>query len=196
MIVKKNNQMLDRARELRREMTPQERKLWYLFLRQYPVKIYKQRIIESFIVDFYCASAKLVIELDGSQHYTEQGVSYDTERSQVLSSYGLEVLRFSNLDVDTRFRDVCDMIDVKIRERLSLPSQSPTATAPRRQAALPPVSPAPCQRGSQVHQLPLGNALPNLPPPLGEVAEGRRGLASPYGVARHAVRLRWRHHRR
>ena len=64
--------MLPHARELRRDMTPQEQKLWYLFLRKYPVKVYKQRIIDSFIVDFYCASAKLVIELDGSQHYSDQ----------------------------------------------------------------------------------------------------------------------------
>ena len=66
-IVPKNGDMLPRARELRREMTPQERKLWYQFLRRYPVKIYKQRIIESFIADFYCSRAQLVIELDGAQ---------------------------------------------------------------------------------------------------------------------------------
>ena len=66
--VNKNYRMLGTARTLRRTLTPQERKLWYLFLRNYPVKIYKQRIIESFIVDFYCAQARLVIELDGSQH--------------------------------------------------------------------------------------------------------------------------------
>ena len=76
----KNNKMLPVARRLRREMTPQEKTLWYQFLRSYPVKIYKQRIIESFVVDFYCAEARLVIELDGSQHYTEQGKAYDEER--------------------------------------------------------------------------------------------------------------------
>ncbi len=72
--VVKNFRMLETARELRRRLTPQEKKLWYDFLRKYPVKFYKQRIIESFVVDFYCADARLVIELDGSQHYTEQGV--------------------------------------------------------------------------------------------------------------------------
>lgn len=117
MPVKKNNQMLPRARELRREMTPQERKLWYLFLRTYPVKIYKQRIIESFIVDFYCASAKLVIEVDGSQHYTESGMQYDQERSQILASYGLQVLRFTNREVDTQFSMVCDVIHRAIETR-------------------------------------------------------------------------------
>ena len=69
MTIPKDNSQLENARRLRREMTPHERKLWYLFLRKYPIKIYKQRIIGRFIVDFYCASAKLVIEVDGSQHY-------------------------------------------------------------------------------------------------------------------------------
>ena len=117
MPVKKNNQMLPKARELRRNMTPQEKKLWYQFLQKYPVKIYKQRIIDSFIVDFYCASAKLVIELDGSQHYTEQGQAYDTERSACLSRYGLQVLRFSNSDIDSRFDSVCSAIHTAIQDR-------------------------------------------------------------------------------
>ena len=81
-----NGDMLPRARELRREMTPQERKLWYQFLRRYPVKIYKQRIIESFIADFYCSRAQLVIELDGAQHTTEQGLLYDRERAASFRS--------------------------------------------------------------------------------------------------------------
>lgn len=117
MPVKKNNQMLPRAKELRRNMTPQERKLWYLFLRKYPVKIYKQRIIDSFIVDFYCSSASLVIELDGSQHYTEQGLAYDAERSACLARYGLEVIRFSNADIDKRFDMVCEKLHTLIQSR-------------------------------------------------------------------------------
>ena len=98
-------------------MTPHERKLWYLFLRKYPVKIYKQRIIGRFIVDFYCASAKLVIEVDGSQHYEKQGLDYDTERSEFLMAHGLEVLRFSNRDIDRSFDGVCTQIDIAIRNR-------------------------------------------------------------------------------
>ena len=117
MPLPKNNKLLPRARELRREMTPHERKLWYLFLRDYPVKIYKQRIIKSFIVDFYCHAAKLVIEVDGSQHFTEDGEAYDKERTQILSSYGLRVLRFSNYEIDTQFTGVCDQIDQVIQER-------------------------------------------------------------------------------
>ena len=98
MTVPKDTGQLETARRLRREMTPHERKLWYLFLRKYPVKIYKQRIIGRFIVDFYCASAKLVVELDGSQHYEPLGMAYDSERSAFLEALGLKVLRFSNRD--------------------------------------------------------------------------------------------------
>ena len=116
--VNKNYKMLGTARALRRTSTAQERKLWYLFLRDYPVKIYKQRIIESFVVDFYCAQARLVIELDGSQHYTEQGKAYDAERSAVLAQYGLLVLRFANNDVDNHFNAVCTQIDNIIQSRL------------------------------------------------------------------------------
>ena len=87
--VPKNPAMLSRARELRRDMTQQERHLWYDFLKDYPVKVYKQRIIESFIADFYCSSALLVIELDGSQHFTAQGIAYDQERSAIFETYGI-----------------------------------------------------------------------------------------------------------
>lgn len=114
----KNHKMLPVARELRRKMTPQEKKLWYDFLRKYPVKFYKQRIIESFIVDFYCADARLVIELDGSQHYTEQGKAYDEERSQILREYGLKVLRFSNREVEQQFDAVCEKIQKEIQARV------------------------------------------------------------------------------
>ncbi len=115
MTVKKNNKLLSNARCLRREMTPHERKLWYLFLRHYPVKIYKQRIIESYIVDFYCASAHLVIEIDGTQHYEPAGQNYDTRRSAVLAEAGLRVLRFSNREIDREFPQVCQAIDDAIR---------------------------------------------------------------------------------
>lgn len=118
MKLPKDNSKLETARKLRQEMTPHERKLWYLFLRKYPVKIYKQRIIGSFIADFYCASAKLVIELDGAQHYEEQGLAYDAERTAFMESLGLKVIRFPNSDIDHRFRAVCEQIDLTIKERL------------------------------------------------------------------------------
>ena len=121
MTIPKDNNQLENARRLRREMTPHERKLWYLFLRKYQVKIYKQRIIGKFIVDFYCASAQVVIEVDGSQHYEPQGMAYDKERSVFLSSLGLVVLRFSNRDLDRDFPGVCEQIDITIQNRLQDP---------------------------------------------------------------------------
>ena len=121
MTIPKDDSQLKNARRLRKEMTPHERKLWYLFLRNYPVKIYRQRIIGSFIVDFYCASARLVIEVDGSQHYEPQGMAYDAERSQFLSDLGLEFLRFSNRDIDRNFRSVCEQIDITIQSKLPDP---------------------------------------------------------------------------
>ena len=121
MTIPKDNSQPENARRLRREMTPHERKLWYLFLRKYPVKIYKQRIIGKFIVDFYCASAKLVIEVDGTQHYNPQGMAYDEERSTFLSALGLYVLRFSNRDIDRDFCGVCEQIDITIQNRRESP---------------------------------------------------------------------------
>ncbi len=115
-----DNRLNDRAKELRHEMTLQERKLWFRFLRDYPIKVYKQRVIEYFIVDFYCAEARLVIELDGSQHYTEQGGrEYDEERSQILQEHGLKVLRFPNNDVDRHFESVCEQIHKEIQFRIA-----------------------------------------------------------------------------
>ena len=121
MTIPKDNTQLENARRLRREMTPHERKLWYLFLRKYPVKIYKQRIIGSFIADFYCAPARLVIELDGTQHYEPEGVASDAARSAFLKSLGLEILRFSNREIDREFQSVCAQIDLTIQQRLQNP---------------------------------------------------------------------------
>ncbi len=101
-------------------MTSQERKLWYEFLRTYPVKFYKQRIIDNFIADFYCHVARLVIEIDGSQHYEQQGQAYDEERTAILEHYGLEVLRFSNRDINTRFQAVCEQIDNTVKRRVNI----------------------------------------------------------------------------
>ncbi len=117
MTIPKNNHQLGTARKLRKAMTPHERKLWYLFLRKYPVKIYKQRIIGNYVVDFYCASAGLVIELDGSQHYDSPGLTHDSARTAFLKSLGLEVLRFSNREIDSDFQSVCEQIDLTIRDR-------------------------------------------------------------------------------
>ena len=116
--LRKNNKLLNIARILRRNMTRQEKHLWYDFLRHYPVKIYKQRIIDDFIADFYCHSARLVIELDGSQHFTKKGKTHDELRTEILERYGLYVLRVSNKDIDDNFEGVCSMIDETIIERI------------------------------------------------------------------------------
>ena len=120
MHIPKNNGLLENARKLRREMTPQELRLWYRFLRSYPVKIYKQRIIGDYIVDFYCASAKLVIEIDGSQHYEDAGKIHDAQRTAYLENLGLKVIRYSNRDVNCSFTAVCEHIDQVIQERRAL----------------------------------------------------------------------------
>lgn len=110
--------LLPYARKLRKEMTPHERKLWYLFLRTYSVKFYKQKIIGNYIVDFYCRPAKLVVELDGSQHYNDADIRYDEFRTKYLEERGLKVLRFTNTDIDRRFNSVCEKIDEVVKERM------------------------------------------------------------------------------
>ncbi|MBE6583242.1 MAG: DUF559 domain-containing protein [Ruminococcaceae bacterium] len=114
-----NKELLEFAKDLRRNMTKQEKHLWYDYLRNYPIKIYKQRIIDNYIADFYCHQAKLVIEIDGSQHYTEDGRSRDEERTLILQKHDLLVMRFTNGDVDDYFEGVCKMIDKTIKERVN-----------------------------------------------------------------------------
>ena len=108
--------LLTLAKNLRHNMTPQERKLWYTFLKDYPVRVYKQRIIGHYIADFYCSKAKLVIELDGSQHYDEEALEYDRKRAEYMKDEGLHTLRFTNVQIDQQFDSVCSEIDRVIRE--------------------------------------------------------------------------------
>ena len=113
-----NSKLVQNARNLRKNMTREERRLWYDFLRESPVKFYKQKIIGSYILDFYCDKAKLAIELDGSQHYEEQGLEYDKKRSEYLNHLGIRVLRFSNLEIHQNFRGVCEAILLALGESL------------------------------------------------------------------------------
>ena len=103
----KNAKLTFNARELRKGMTPQERHLWYDFLKGLPITVHRQKVIGSFIVDFYCASAKLVIELDGSQHYEPEGKAADVQRDCALRDLGLTVVRYSNPEIDRNFEGVC-----------------------------------------------------------------------------------------
>ena len=127
-----NKDNIPLAKNLRKNMTPWERKLWHLFLKTYPIRFQRQKAIGNYIADFYCAKARLVVELDGGGHYTESQQIADNERSYQLENMGLTVLRFCNTDVEYRFRDVCEQIDVVVKN--SLP-QSASPTAPSSEGA-------------------------------------------------------------
>ena len=107
---KHNKQLVPFAKQLRKEMTKEERHLWYDLLRELPVTIHRQKVIGNFIVDFYIAKYKIVIELDGSQHYEDKGIKKDQERDQYLKNEGISVLRYSNSEVKENFRSVCEDI--------------------------------------------------------------------------------------
>jgi len=105
-----NSKLTPNARKLRKDMTKEERRLWYDCLKQLPVTVHRQKVIGRYIVDFYIASGKIVIELDGSQHYEETGQIKDVQRDAYLNSVGCTVLRYSNAYVNHRFRSVCEDI--------------------------------------------------------------------------------------
>ena len=105
-----NPKLKKQAQHLRREMTRQERHLWYDFLKQLPVTCNRQKVIGPYIADFYCAKAALVIELDGAQHYEAQQIRLDQERTNYFQSLGLTVVRYTNSDVNLHFREVCEDI--------------------------------------------------------------------------------------
>ena len=117
--MKHNIQNESRARQLRKEMTPWERKLWYCFLKDYPVRFQRQKCIDNFIADFYCFKAKLVIELDGGGHYEPEQQKLDAFRTKIIESYGLKVIRFCNLDIDKNFYGVCTVIDNEVKRRMN-----------------------------------------------------------------------------
>lgn len=125
MAAKFNPALLSSARKLRKNMTKEERHLWYDFLRTYPVKFTKQKIIGNYIVDFYCAEAKIVIELDGSQHFEPEAIEHDAVRTSFLASFGLTVYRIPNSEVNRNFTAVCEYIDslVKFASPIGSPSQ-------------------------------------------------------------------------
>ena len=119
MPLKYNGKLIPRAKELRCDMTPQEKRLWYDFLAKYPVRFQRQKTIGNFIADFYCYRAKLIVEVDGSQHYTENGIAYDKERTAMLNSYDLSLIRFPNNEIAEHFDDVCQSIHTVVQERIN-----------------------------------------------------------------------------
>ena len=114
---KANKALIPFARSLRRAMTKEERHLWFDFLRAYPVRFYRQKILGKYIADFYCAKARLVIELDGAQHFEEENERADAARTAFLESYGILVVRITNLELIRNFQGVCAYIDSLVKER-------------------------------------------------------------------------------
>lgn len=117
MPLKYDKQLIPRAKELRKGMTRQERHLWYDFLSAYPVRFQRQKTAARYIVDFYCHQASLAVELDGSQHYSQEALEYDRTRTATLEACGIAVLRFTNKDIDDNFPGVCQVIEQKVKER-------------------------------------------------------------------------------
>ena len=118
MHYKHNTELVPFAKHLRKEMTKEERHLWFDFLRSYPVRFSRQKVLGKYIVDFYCAKANLVIELDGSQHYEDKNLEKDAERTAFLQGYGLTVIRIPNNEVMGNFRGVCEYIDHIVTQKL------------------------------------------------------------------------------
>ena len=107
-----NKENFSLAKSVRKNMTPWERKLWYEFLRDYPLRFQRQKAIGNYIVNFYCAKEGLVIELDGGGHYTPEQIEKDNLRTKELESMNLTVVRICNLDIDRNFHGVCEYIDI------------------------------------------------------------------------------------
>ena len=117
-MIKYNGKLVSRAKELRKCSTPQENHLWYDFLREYPLKFQRQKVVGNYILDFYCNRAKIAIEIDGSQHYEDDGRKYDDRRTEILEKQGIKVLRFSNYEINMSFDEVCENIDYEIKQRI------------------------------------------------------------------------------
>jgi very-short-patch-repair endonuclease len=109
-----DSDLVEKARELRKNMTAAEKKLWYSYLKSFKFRVLRQRPIAYFIVDFYCAALKLVIEVDGDSHFTDEGKVYDAKRTEILEGYGLKVIRFTNEEVLDNFEAVCQRIESTI----------------------------------------------------------------------------------
>ena len=115
---KHNPNLTEKAKALRKNMTPEERHLWYDFLRNYPVRFLRQKVIDNYIADFYCHEARLVIELDGSQHYEKIGILKDRIRTSRIESRNLTVIRIPNNEIKSNFRCVCEYIDLLVKTNI------------------------------------------------------------------------------
>ncbi len=112
------------AKRLRAEMTEEESKLWYQYLRSYPIRFGRQKVIGNCIVDFYCSKCRLGIEVDGSQHFKANGIAHDEARTHLLNAYGVTIIRFHNEQVRSDFASVCRTIDDRVKELAGADEQS------------------------------------------------------------------------
>ena len=163
---KHNSALTEKAKSLRKNMTKEERRLWYDFLRGYPVRFLRQKVIDDYIVDFYCHAARLVLELDGSQHYEESGLLRDKIRTEKIEIHGLTVLRIPNNAVNQNFTGVCEYIDSAVQEAIGIsPSPAGAGQPPLGKGANPPPA---------TREPPLGKGANPPPatrePPLGKGA--------------------------
>ena len=127
---KHNTELTTNAKILRKNMTKEERHLWYDFLKSYPIRFLRQKVIDNYIVDFYCHSASLIIELDGSQHYEEKGLLKDKIRTEKIEQRNLTVIRIPNNEVNRNFEGVCQYIDNAVKESLRQPTAATSRESP------------------------------------------------------------------
>lgn len=116
MSLEYNGNNVKLAKSLRKGATKQEKHLWYDFLSKYPTRFQRQKPIDNFIADFYCHKARLVVEIDGSQHFSEEGMQRDEFRTEILEGYDLNVIRFTNTQIEKNFRGVCEYIDLMVKQ--------------------------------------------------------------------------------
>ena len=114
----RNKELVDFAKSLRKNMTFEEKTLWYKFLSSYFIRFYRQKIIGNYIADFYCDKAKLVIEIDGAQHFERETMEYDLERTKYFESLGISVIRFLNRDINSDFENTCKYIDKIVKSKI------------------------------------------------------------------------------
>ncbi|MBR5271879.1 MAG: endonuclease domain-containing protein [Clostridia bacterium] len=108
---KHNKGLTNLAKTLRKNQTKEEKRLWYDFLSKHSLRFLRQKVIDNYIVDFYCHEIRLIIEIDGSQHYEEKGLLKDKVRTEKLEDRDLTVIRISNKEINDNFDGVCEYID-------------------------------------------------------------------------------------
>jgi very-short-patch-repair endonuclease len=111
-----NGENIVLARNLRKKATPQEKHLWYDFLKDYVIKFQRQKAVGEYIVDFYCPSLKLAIEIDGNQHYSKYGLEKDKIRTEEINKQGIQVIRITNKQIDKDFNWICEFLDKEIQK--------------------------------------------------------------------------------